>query len=79
MNRSRRMLLLAAAAVLLFLPAAVHVPVPSTACSATLECACGGGTVEINCVGVVSCSRHARSVVCDGVSTSCPPFGSCPP
>jgi hypothetical protein len=79
MDRSRRMLLLVAAAVLMFLPATLPGPVQSTACSATLECACGGGTVEINCVGVVSCMRHARSVVCDGVTTQCPPFGSCPP
>lgn len=78
MDRSRRMLLLAAA-VLMLLPAALPRPVWSTACSATLECACGGGTVEISCVGVVSCSRHARSVLCDGVTTQCPPFGSCPP
>ncbi len=51
----------------------------ATGCYVSKECVCGGGYVTIECWGEVSCQVKVRSVVCDGVTTSCPPIGSCPP
>lgn len=53
-------------------------PIQRTACSVSLECICGGGTVTISCSGDVSCHVGPRYVMCDGVSEHCPPIGSCP-
>jgi hypothetical protein len=53
-------------------------PLPRTACSVSLDCVCGGGTVTISCSGIVSCHVGPRYVTCDGVTDHCPPIGSCP-
>ena len=60
-------------------PSLAPAPIQRTACSITKDCVCGGGYVTINCIGTVSCMAHARLIVCDGVTTNCPPVGSCPP
>lgn len=54
-------------------------PIQRTACEISKDCPCGGGTVTISCSGSVSCVMHGRSITCDGVTTNCPPIGSCPP
>jgi hypothetical protein len=54
-------------------------PIQRTACEVSKDCVCGGGYVTISCSGTVSCMVKVRSVVCDGVTTNCPPIGSCPP
>jgi|tagenome__1003787_1003787.scaffolds.fasta_scaffold8585237_1 hypothetical protein len=53
-------------------------PIQRTSCTASLDCICGGGTVNISCTGDVSCHVGPRYVECDGVSEHCPPIGSCP-
>jgi hypothetical protein len=53
-------------------------PIQRTACSVSMNCICGGGTVTISCSGNVSCHEAARSVTCDGETERCPPITSCP-
>jgi len=60
-------------------PSLTPAPIQRTACEVSKDCVCGGGYVTIDCVGDVSCSVGWRSVTCDGVTTNCPPIGSCPP
>ncbi|MES1243787.1 MAG: hypothetical protein ABUT39_19435 [Acidobacteriota bacterium] len=64
----------------IFSPSAGPVaPISLTGCYISKQCVCGGGYVEIDCSGEVSCTEQVRSVTCDGVKTYCPPIGSCPP
>jgi hypothetical protein len=60
-------------------PSLTPAPIQRTACEVSKDCVCGGGTVTISCSGDVSCQVKPRSVVCDNVTTNCPPIGSCPP
>lgn len=60
-------------------PPAAPEAISAAACYVSKECVCGGGYVTIDCSGEVSCQVKARSVVCDGAITPCPPIGSCPP
>lgn len=81
----RKILLLTGLILLLSLMAAnagslgTPAPIQRTACSVSLDCVCGGGTVTISCSGNVSCKVGLRSVTCDGFTDHCPPIGSCPP
>lgn len=51
-------------------------PIAKSGCSATTDCPSGSGSTPLTCTGNGTCTTSPFQVTCDGVTHSCPCYGS---